>query len=132
MINTLEFQPKVDLFGSHINNKLDSFFAYRPDPEVEVIDAFSVKWDDIEFYAFPPFNCVSRVLQKVVKGKATGIIVVPDWPSQIWYHMLNDLTIASLHLPPRSKMFYLPNNKDALQPLRKNLTLRASLISGCL
>ncbi len=84
------FQPEVDLFASRINTQLARFFAYRPDPEAEVIDAFSVSWENIKFYAFPPFNCIDRVLQKIIHDKATGILIVPDWPSQFWYHMFLD------------------------------------------
>ena len=84
------FQPNVDLFASRINTQLARFFAYRPDPEAEAIDAFTLSWGSIKFYAFPPFNCIDRVLQKVIEDEATGILVVPDWPSQFWYHMFDD------------------------------------------
>ena len=126
----LDFYPEVDLFASRINKQLDRFYAYRPDPEAEVIDAFSVSWTDLKFYAFPPFNCVQRVLQKVRHDQAEGIILVPNWATQIWFHMLTDMTVAFLILPPRSSMLYLPNDRSMQHPLRENLSLRACLISG--
>ena len=126
----LDFYPEVALFASRINKQLDRFYAYRPDPEAEVIDAFSVSWTDLKFYAFPPFNCVQRVLQKVRHDQAEGIILVPNWATQIWFHMLTDMTVAFLILPPRSSMLYLPNDRSMLHPLRENLSLRACLISG--
>ena len=128
-VKYLHFTPEVDLFASRINKQLVRFCAFRPDPDAEVIDAFSVDWGDIKFYAFPPFNIINRVLQKVVADKATGIIIVPEWPTQIWYHMLADLTVESFILPNRKKTLHLPNKPDAKHPLRK-LRLRASLISG--
>ena len=126
----LDFYLEVDLFASRINKQLDRFYAYRPDPEAEVIDAFSVSWTDLKFYAFPPFNCVQRVLQKVRHDQAEGIILVPNWATQIWFHMLTDMTVAFLILPPRSSMLYLPNDRSMQHPLRENLSLRACLISG--
>ncbi len=124
------YQPEVDLFASRINTQLTRFFAYRPDPEAEVIDAFSVSWENIRFYAFPPFNCISRVIQKIVQDKATGILIVPDWPSQIWYHMFLDIILIDMYLPPRPRMLYLPNNLSAAHPLEDQLTLRVALVSG--
>ena len=129
-VTNLSFTPTVDLFASRINKQLDRFFSYRPDPEAEVIDAFSVDWGDIKFYAFPPFNIINRVLQKVVADEATGIIIVPEWPTQIWYHMLSDLTIDSFILPYRKTTLHLPNSPEVKHPLHNKLTLRASLISG--
>ena len=124
------FQPNVDLFASRINTQLARFFAYRPDPEAEAIDAFTLSWGSIKFYAFPPFNCIDRVLQKVIEDEATGILIVPDWPSQFWYHMFEDLIIIDLYLPPRLNLLYLPNNLSQFHPLHDHLGLRAALVSG--
>ena len=124
------FDPVVDLFATRINSQLDRFFAYRPDPEAEAIDAFTVSWSNIRFYAFPPFNCIDRVLQKIIRDKATGILIVPDWPSQFWYHMFQDIVIIDLLLPPRSDLLILPNRTSELHPLHEHLALRTALVSG--
>ena len=42
MLKHFKFKPVIDLFASRINNQLLRFFSFRPDPEVEVINAFSV------------------------------------------------------------------------------------------
>ena len=51
-------------------------------------------WSKWKFYAFPPFNMIGRVLQKVLSDQAQGIIVVPYWPTQAWFskftQMCND------------------------------------------
>ena len=105
---------------------------HRPDPEAEVIDAaFSISWKELKFYAFPPFNCVvDRVLQKVVKDGATGILVAPDWPNQHWYHMFSEVVIDDIILPPRADLLYLPNNLELQHPLHKHLGLRVAVVSG--
>ena len=53
--------PSVDLFASRINPQLPRFFAYRPDPNAEVINAFTVNWNKVDFYCFPPFSCIGKV-----------------------------------------------------------------------
>ncbi|XP_014215227.1 uncharacterized protein LOC106644302 [Copidosoma floridanum] len=75
--------PEVDLFASDTNAKCKKFLAWKPCPGAYGIDAFTVDWNKIKFYAFPPFCLILKTLNKVKYDKATGIIVVPDWPSQV-------------------------------------------------
>ena len=37
------------------------------------------------FYAFPPFSILPKVLQKILSDKATGLLVIPKWPTQAWW-----------------------------------------------
>ena len=130
IVDSLDYAPSVDLFASRINTQLPRFAAYRPDPEAEVIDAFTIPWGSLDFYAFSPFNCVDRVLQKVIKDGAKGILVAPNWANQVWYHMFMDLIVIDIYLPPRLDLLYLSNNVDTRNPLHHELGLRAALISG--
>ena len=61
----LNFKPDVDLFASRLNKQLDRFVSFKPDPEAIDIDVFSISWTNLKFYAFPPFSCISRCLQKI-------------------------------------------------------------------
>ena len=113
VMEELKFEPDIDLFASRINTQLPRFAAYRPDPEAETINAFSIQWTNLKFYASPPpppFSCMGRVLQNIALDKATGIIVAPDWPDQHWYHTLSDAIISYIILPPRRHLLHLPNN----------------------
>lgn len=58
------------------------------DPDAYKVDAFTLNWSTLNFYAFPPFSVVSRMLQKIIDDKAEGIVVVPFWISQPWYPFL--------------------------------------------
>ena len=130
ILNQLNFIPEVDLFASRINNKLPRFGSFRPDPVAEIINAFSISWSNISFYAFPPFICIDRVLQKNRFDKATGILVVPDWPNQPWYNRYMELVIKEVILPPRKDLLLLPTNSEMVHPLHKSLYLRAGLVSA--
>lgn len=83
--------PNIDLFASYQNTKCEKFISWQPDPESMCVDAFTVNWKAYYFYAFPPFSLIGRVLEKIVLEKASGILVVPDWPSQFWYPRFKDL-----------------------------------------
>ena len=74
--------PRVDLFASRMNHQVATFVSWKPEPEAWVVDAFSINWRDIMFYAFPPFSVLDRVLSKIKEEQASGILVLPLWPTQ--------------------------------------------------
>ena len=65
IIESLNFKPTVDLFATKINTQLPHFISLRPDPDSKVVNAFTLSWENLSFYAFSPFICIPRVLQKV-------------------------------------------------------------------
>ena len=59
--------------------------SYKPDPNAYAVDAFSLDWSKLQFYAFPPFCCISQYVQKIKTDKQEGILVTPHWPTQQFY-----------------------------------------------
>ena len=59
--------------------------SYKPDPNAYAVDAFSLDWSKLQFYAFPPFCCISQYVQKIKTDKEEGILVTPHWPTQQFY-----------------------------------------------
>ena len=106
--NNLNFYPNIDLFASSLNSQLPCYMSYRPDPGSTAIDSFLEDWSDLHFYAFPPFIIIPRVLQKIHHERATGILIVPDWPSQPWFIQVRRITEKFTILPPRKDMLSLP------------------------
>ena len=41
----------------------------QPDPTAEAIDAFTLNWHTLKFYAFPPFSIMPKVLKKIQTDK---------------------------------------------------------------
>ena len=131
IIQHFSFSQKIDLFASRINKQLEKFVAYRPDPDAIAIDAFTIDWKGQKFYAFPPFSCINRVVQKIIADQATGILIVPDWPNQYWYPDLFKLSVAEpLSISSRCSLHQLPNQPDQTHPIWENLPLLACLLSG--
>ena len=77
--------PSIDLFASRINCQLPIYISWRPDPHACDIDAFSISWAQGFLYAFPPFSQVGRVLQKIVQDPAVVLVVLPLWPTRVWF-----------------------------------------------
>ena len=84
-------KPKIDLFASRLNNKLEKYISWKPDPKAVATDAFSVEWGKKFSYAFPPFNQIGKVIQKAIREKTKIIIVCPVWPTQPWYTIVTNM-----------------------------------------
>ena len=109
--------PNIDLFASRLNAKLPIYVAWTPDPGAFAIDAFSIQWNNCFFYAFPPFSCIARCITKILQEHATGVLVVPWWPTQAWWARLWNLNLPKMQF--RSKNNNLmpvgkPNNLQFL------------------
>ena len=130
-IKKLGVTPDVDLFASRLNFQLKPYIAYKPDPEAHAINAFHVSWKGYAFYAFPPFSVLQRVLQKISEEEATGLLVVPNWPTQTWWpYLMNMLIDFPLILPRKEDTLYLPAHPQLLHPLHKKLQLLVCHLSG--
>ena len=111
MLEYFQYYQEIDLFASRLNNQLLRFFSYRSDPFAEVTNAFSVSWEDKKIYCFPPFACIGKILQKISADKATGLLVVPNWPTQIWFPFLMDMLISEpFIIPSCMNQSELPSN----------------------
>ena len=126
----LSFSPIIDLFASRLNAQLPRFASFRPDPEAEIINSFTLFWGDLDSYAFPSFILIAKVIQKIILDQATGILVVPDWANQSWYNLYQDIRINGILLPPRYNLFCLPSQPDSPHPMWEKLRLRAALVTG--
>lgn len=78
-------KPDIDLFASRINTKCQFVYSWHGDPEALGIDSFTYDWKQSYFYAFPPFNLMLRVLNKIRSDRACSIVVAPflDFPTVV-------------------------------------------------
>ena len=127
----LLFNPNIDLFATYVNTQIKKFVSFLPDPHAYATDAFSMNWHDWNFYAFPPFSLLPRVLKKVKEDAATGIIICPNWPSQAFYPLLMNLIIHTpLKLSARKNLLIMPSSKEMTHRLASKLCLLICLVSG--
>ena len=105
----------VDLFASRLNNKCDVYFSWLPDPGASKTNAFLQDWPDSNWFAFPPFSCVAKTLQKIRMEGNSGVLLTPNWTAQRWYgallrisknrwllgkhHLINSVNGEKWHLP---------------------------------
>lgn len=121
--------PKIDLFASYQTAQCHRYFSWLPDPGSEGVDAFTYKWTEF-FYAFPPFNLITRVLKKVQRDKITGIVVAPLWPTQPWYPLYKILSVSDvIIIKAKNDLLYDPYSGRS-HLLGKKTSLMAAVLSG--
>ena len=95
------------------------------------INAFSISWKPYVFYAFPPFSIIPKVSEKIQAEEATGLLVVPWWPTQPWWPLVMRLLVQEpLVLPKKKHTLFLPQQPDLVHPLHQKLTLLICHLSG--
>ena len=64
------------------------------------IDAFTMNWNHIHAYAFPPFHLIQSVLNKIRQSQCRIVLVAPLWPNRSWFpELLNLLVFQPICLP---------------------------------
>ena len=123
-------KPVVDMFASRLNKQLPRYVAWKPDPEAEFIDAFSLSWTDLYFYAFPPFSLIPRLMMKLREEEAECVLVAPIWMTQTWFVTVMEQLIEDPYiLPVHQTTLTLPGTQK-IHPLYKRLTLMVCRLSG--
>ena len=121
--------PEIDLFMSYVNHKCKYYVAWLPDPNSVRVGAFTINWENLFFYAFSPFSLIHRTIQKIMRDKAQGIIVVPYWPSQPWFPLFQNLKRGEcVVFKPNSKLLSSPFRQE--HAMSHTLTLVAVVLSA--
>lgn len=129
-LSSLQVKPTIDLFASRLNKQMDRYVSYKPDPEAFAVDAFSMNWGNVEFYAFPPFSVITQVLMKIRQDMGIGVVVVPRWTTQVWWPLLNNLLIQEPVEMEGKELLTLPSHPGKLHPLHRSLRLLVCNVSG--
>ena len=94
------------------------------------MDAFTISWRSLYFFAFPPFCQIHRCLQTILEEQVPqGIMILPLWPTQVWWLQLLKMLIAIPFVLPRQEdLLSLSHSPQTLHPLRRKLTMLACLV----
>ena len=130
-LSTVFFEPEIDLFATRLNHHVPKYVSWKPDPHAWATDAFTISWDSLQFYAFPPFSLIGRVLAKIQQDEAQGLLVVPFWSTQPWFPQIFNLLVDHTRvLQPQRQQLILQGKVDAVHPLYGTLNLLALHLSG--
>ena len=124
------FPPMVDLFASRLNFHVHKYVSWKPDPEAWAVDAFTFSWEKLNFYAFPPFSLVGKVLRKIQVDRADGLMVVPLWTTQSWFPLLLGMLVEHPRVIQPGPGMLILHGTTQCHPLCKALRLLVVHLSG--
>ena len=120
----------MDLFDTKLNHRLQNYVSLVQDPLAWAVDAFSITWNDMLGYAFPPTKLIPEVLSKISREKATVLLIAPAWPASNWFPDLIDLLIdLPVKLPDWKHLLCQPKS-DIFHKNISNLKLHVWKLSG--
>jgi hypothetical protein len=126
--------PQVDLFASHLNNRLPVWFGRTRHQEAAACDALLQPWSGFFLYAFPPFALLQRVLLKIREDRPEAVVLIaPTWPRRSWFHLLLQMACeVPLRLPLKLDLLSqtLPQMGTLFHPDLKSLRLAAWKLTG--
>jgi hypothetical protein len=50
-------------------------------------------WSNEYYYMFPPISLITRCVPKIINDQSECLIILPLWPTQIWYPLVMELLI---------------------------------------
>jgi hypothetical protein len=104
---------EVNLFASRLTHQLPKFASWKPDPMAIYVDPFSVNWNEVRGYAFPPFALIGRCVRQVRSQKVDQLVLVaPVWPTQPWYPLLLQLCVDLPLLFPMSPQLLIKGEQS--------------------
>ena len=109
------------------------YASCKPDPDAYHVNAFSLCWLNLNAYIFPPFRIVGRVLAKLAQDRATALVIVPCWQTQLWFPQFVRLVkpgTTPLLLPAHEHLLQLPGTNYQHPIIWDRLSLAAAIFSG--
>jgi hypothetical protein len=98
----------VDLFASHLNCQVSTFFSFMYCPGAAGVDAFTQDWGRFRLcWCHPPFKLLARVVWHARRCRANLILVAPEMPGSSWWPVLRsrdgsrwaDMVVDAVELP---------------------------------
>ncbi len=106
--------PTVDLFATHLNNKVEAFFSRLPDPLALPGNSLEADWSKGLLYMYPPLPLLSLALHKVIREEAQVIAILPWWPRSVWFPLvLQPLVDLPVMLPERDCLLLAPDGGNS-------------------
>ena len=84
------FTCDVDRFACNYNSKCYRFNSREWCADTEAVNSFTVPWSSDTNWVVPPPKLGSLVVQKMIKEKAKGIVILPVWKSAPFWPLLFD------------------------------------------
>jgi hypothetical protein len=109
------YKPTVDLFASRDNKQVDRFCSWRVDKK-SLGNAFGIKWTQEKCWLNPPWELITKCLQKVQEEKATALVCFPLWQTATWWRTLLRLQLTKPLVIKDRSIYHNPSGERMPPP----------------
>jgi len=98
----------VDRFASQSNAHLPRYNSKWRDGTSEAVDSLHLSdelWRKENNWCNPPWELLDDLAAKLRQSGAAATVVVPHWPRKPWFHLLSEMAIDSVDMPPSRDLF---------------------------
>ncbi|KAA6357214.1 MAG: hypothetical protein EZS28_047259, partial [Streblomastix strix] len=80
----------VHLFAARNNAKHKRYYTLGKDKNADGGDSKIVSWEEEFELIHQPIPIISRVIREIIEERTQGVIIVLDWPGQVWQTQLKE------------------------------------------
>ena len=113
VIDHFKLDPTMDVYASKRTHQLDRYMSWHQDPQAVAQDALIHPWDQVS-YVFPPVPLITKTLQKIMKEELEVVMIVPHWPTAIWWSLIQEMLTAPLLVLPNYKTVLIMESNQEL------------------
>jgi len=118
----MDLLPEVDAFSSRAHARMPSYWSAHS-------NAFKKCWKHKVLWIHPMFNALPRILEKIHRDRASGMLLVPVRKNSTWFQDLSKITFYWENFPTGVSIFEDPKGHRLL-PWR-NRTFRVAFFNAC-
>ena len=109
ILDHFSLYPTLDVYASRETHQLRRYMSWYQDPQAVAQNALIHPWDPVS-YLFPPVPMVMKSLHKIKDEKVEVIMVIPHWPTSLWWPLILELMVEPLLPLPHYKMILSMTN----------------------
>jgi hypothetical protein len=103
-LSLLRSKCTIDMFAAPWNAQFPRWIGWTQSSPSLPLNAMSLPWKGEIPYLFPPIALIGRVLQKLrFEGIQEAVLVVPYWPGQPWWPVLQQVWTIAVDVGPASQ-----------------------------
>ena len=122
----------LDPFGCHQFAVCKRYASLLCDPQALAADGLALHWaaELGSIWLNPPWALIAACIEKLTRERPPAILIVPEWPTQVWWPSL--LALGGRHLRlPRPKFSVHAHHGRRVEPfLNASIQLLAVILEG--
>ena len=112
--NHFHFRPQIDLFASKSNHQLPMYHSWWMDKD-SLGNAWDSKWTRPS-WANPPWEMISKMLDKVQQDRALVLVCLPVWKSAKWWPKMLEMQKTEMWIWSKIAMYKDPEGHSLPPP----------------